>query len=72
MTERTHGGKREGAGRPPTFSKEAKRLSIRIEPEHAAMLREAFGSVSEGIRAMIEELGKRPTKPRQGQKRIAP
>jgi hypothetical protein len=50
-----HGGKREGAGRPSTFSPNAQRLSITIEPEHAEYLRKLGGSVSLGLRKLLAD-----------------
>lgn len=49
MTEQTHGGQREGAGRPRAF-KDAIRRSVTMEREHAAFLEQRYGTVSAGVR----------------------
>lgn len=48
------GGKREGAGRPPS-SNPLLRVSLRLSAAHLARLRElGGGNVSEGVRRLLD------------------
>ena len=57
------GGRREGAGRPRTFSQDAVRLSVTLERAHVEWLRElGEGNVSAGIRRLLERKRRRAKK----------
>lgn len=50
--KKPHGGKRPGAGRPPS-GKALVPVSIRLKQEEIDFLLEAYGSVSDGIRRIL-------------------
>jgi hypothetical protein len=51
-----HGGRRAGAGRPPTYREPLVRATVTLPASYAEQLR-AFGdgNLSEGIRRLVEE-----------------
>jgi hypothetical protein len=51
-----HGGRRAGAGRPPTYREPLVRATVTLPASYAEQLR-AFGAgnLSEGIRRLVEE-----------------
>ena len=51
-----HGGRRAGAGRPPTYREPLVRATVTVPASYAEQLR-AFGdgNLSEGIRRLVEE-----------------
>lgn len=53
-TEKKHGGKRSGAGRPPQNDKPGKRTNVYLSEEEIALLKKmGKGSVSAGIHRLV-------------------
>lgn len=54
------GGKREGAGRPPSGEPRLQLVAVRLPAEYVQWARtEGRGNVSEGLRRLLEELDQR-------------
>jgi hypothetical protein len=54
--ERSHGGKREGAGRPPLGPAKLQRVDVRLSGDDIAYLRAlGNGNLSAGVRRLVAE-----------------
>ena len=74
---KTHGGKREGAGRPALYGKAMKRINVMLDEETIAFYTEqGEGNLSEGIRKHWRSLTKRaadasPESPLKNKRQVA-
>lgn len=56
MTTPGHGGRRPGAGRPPTYTEPMVRKTVLLPASYLPLLeREGNGNLSEGLRFLIEQ-----------------
>ena len=59
MTDKTHGGKRYGAGRPPRHGERMEQKSVRLPPSWIAQLLLDFPSFQTAIETLVERYLKR-------------